>query len=700
MAMYLFKNSRFFSSIFLLSLACCSWSVLATPALFSFVGFNLALVLGLSVPLYCLLFFLRGMRKDNCAFSVLMTLTIVLLLYSCAMAIDFPSKAMLSRAGVLITVAVLWPLLTDSMATNNEKSQRFLHIAIGLIIVNTLCFNLILWLLPSIDIRLTWAINIGAVLLLSLAARLYQASCYWLFLPWFLSCLFAVSVLLALVNLIAMNWLVLFAVCCYLAAVVQGNWQVLTRINIIEQDSAGSTPTLTAEEVFSYTHDPTTNLPTQQQALKVFKGKMQQRQTKLAVIAFKPINFHQVNKVLGHHNSDILLLQLAYCLQKKVADNAQLLNLEQGTQVVRLARLQSLHFLVICDLSDTSHEYQIVIDALCKQLALSVPDAMSFKSFSLNFELAFGVAITSEHEDNLEEIFSYATDALLSAEANQDFLEYYDPRSALYTEQHLLAMEQLNQDVLQDKLEWYLQPQINLTNNQVVGFEVMAYWHKEANKEIEFNDFFDVAEHSGDIHLLTKKMIIKACTVLAKLAESDLEQTVAVNLLSHKLLEPDLVDFIEQQIRQFNIRPKSLIIEMTDEIMLSAGDRTQEMIAQLKGLGVGIAIDEFSGSYESLRYLRKMSIDQVKINCQLLKRNEESRAGKAIVNALINLVRAMQLPLVGVAVDSTTIGDIFVRMEGEVAQGKMICHGIAFDKFDTWLHEWFRQHPQPQITEK
>ena len=83
-----------------------------------------------------------------------------------------------------------------------------------------------------------------------------------------------------------------------------------------------------------------------------------------------------------------------------------------------------------------------------------------------------------------------------------------------------------------------------------------------------------------------------------------------------------------------------------------------------------------------------------------MKRNEESRAGKAIVNALINLVRAMQLPLVGVAVDSTTIGDIFVRMEGEVAQGKMICHGIAFDKFDTWLHEWFRQHPHPQITEK
>ncbi len=297
---------------------------------------------------------------------------------------------------------------------------------------------------------------------------------------------------------------------------------------------------------FNYTHDLTTNLPTAQHALKQFEQVLKTEQhSRMAVIVFKPINFRQVNTVLGHHNSDILLLQLAYCLQKKVADNPSLLSFDANPEPVRLARLQGLDFLVVFDLSTSKHEAKQVIDDLCQQLANAVPDAMSFKSFSLNFELAFGVAISGEHDNSVGEIVSHATDALLKAESKEQTIQYFDHSAVLYTEQQLALMEQLRQDIIAEDLCWYLQPQVNVEDNSLAGFELKVHWYNNDKKPLELLDFIELAEHSGEVYCLTKQMFTQAFEALFTLHNMGVYQRVSVSLSSKNLLEPDLVDFIE-----------------------------------------------------------------------------------------------------------------------------------------------------------
>jgi len=437
------------------------------------------------------------------------------------------------------------------------------------------------------------------------------------------------------------------------------------------------------EELFSYTHDLATNLPNAQYALKQFDQALKAtKNSQLAAIVFKPINFQQVNTILGHHNSDILLLQLAFCLKKNVEKNPDLLNFDSGSATVKLARLHGLDFLVVFDLSKTKHDTKIVIDNLCQQLAKAVPDAMSFKSFSLNFELAFGVAISGEHGNCADEIVSHATDALLKGAVSGQTIQHFDYSAVLYTEQQLRLMERLRQDILSEDLRWYLQPQININDNSIVGFELKVHWYASNEKPLELFDFIDLAEHSGEVYLLTKQMFQQAFKSLFSLHKLGVYQKVSVNLSSKNLLEPDLVDYIEQQMKNYNIAGKYLMIELNEQVMLSACQRAKNTIDQLKSLDITIAIDNFSGSYESLRYLRKIAIHQVKINCQELGNSEDNRADKAIINALITLTRSMKLPLIGTGIDKHETANSYVAMGGHLVQGNIINRGVVPDEIE------------------
>tara|TARA_R110001583_G_scaffold152343_1_gene304149 strand:- start:880 stop:2526 length:1647 start_codon:yes stop_codon:yes gene_type:complete len=452
---------------------------------------------------------------------------------------------------------------------------------------------------------------------------------------------------------------------------------------------------ITKEELFNYTHDLATSLPTAQHALKQFERALKKtNKASMAAVVFKPINFQQVNTVLGHHNSDILLLQLAFCLKKSVTDNKSLLSFDHIPEAVRLARLQGLDFLVVFDLTSTKHDAKSVLDNLCQHLAKAVPEAMSFKSFSLNFELAFGIAISGEHGNSVNEIVAHATDALLKGEANKQVIQYFDNSSVLYTEQQLLLMERLRQDILAENLSWYLQPQINVDDKSIVGFELKVHWHSKDAEPLELPDFIELAEHSGEVYLLTKQMIIQAFKTLFTLHKLDVKQPVSVSLSSKNLLEPDLVDFIEQQMKSYNISGKYLVIELSEQVMLSACQRAKNTIDQLKSLDVTIAITNFSGSYESLRYLRKMAIHQVKMNCQQLVTDEDNRADKAIINALITLARSMKLPLIGTHIDRNETVNSYIAMGGSLVQGRIIHQGFVLDELELWLKGWFTQHPE------
>lgn len=701
-------------------------------ARFSFIEYNLAFVLGLSLPVLLIAVLLNKKIAINWKFPALITASVLLLFYAMAHFSNQQISLSLTAATLYLALIYLWPMYNETEQDFTDPPSKFKRYSSLSLIIIALANLISIWFLPQIDAYLAWLLMASLILLIALIRIIklifqHKPQASRMLAQWLLTSFFAAAVFLWLNAQIGINTLIITCVLSYLATLINGCWLLVQQIySDLSFNQQSSIQKINNDELFLYTHDPATNLPTYQHALKQFELIFNHNKNpEYAAIVFQPINFTQVNSILGHHNSDVLLLQLAYCLQQKVAKNSELLSFEQGQQVIRLARLQGLRFLIIIDLSKNHHPDHAVIGALCKQLTAAVPTAVSFKSFSLNFELAFGIAICKDHSENVSEIISHAEDALLTAQKDNQSIHYFDICSVLYTEQQLAKMESLKQDIINDQLQWFIQPQIALNDKHIQGFELTTQWHYQANKGLQDNKFehkqlftrsshdkaqrikgqqtltltqlFTLAELSGDIHLLARKMITQAFELLSRLHKNKNHLNVAINLSSKYLLESNLIDFIVQQSQQYNVSAKFLILEFNEKIIFTENIKVKNIIDQLRAVEINIAINQFSGSYDSLRFLRKVMINQIKINCQQLNSPNTDSTEKAIINALINLARTMNIPLIGTGIDNKTIEKVFNSMGGELVQGNVINRELSPNDINAWLNAWYQQYPSAKL---
>ncbi len=689
-------SAIFFISSFLLFSSLLSFSAYADNGGFSFIEFNLAYVLGLCLPTLLVVLFANRVNAISIRTPILLMGVLLVLLFGMSYLIARNDSVVITLAAIILQLNCTWAAQLHTIKNNSKVASRSAWLlAMNLLLLFTFLITLWFGLLALSQAWIIFSVVQVALHVVSIAmSGLNSNNMSRRF--WLLTCnyiVYCVVVYIYLTQQLSMELLAAFVVASCTVSFASGCWQLISFVRVNEVDEKQLLPV--AENI---NLDPATNLPSYQFALNKFEhGLKKHTAAKYAVITFKPVNFQQVNSVLGHHNSDILLLQLAYCLQKSVEADESLFNFASHEQPVRVARLQGLHFLVIIDVAKHKHDDEIIIEELCKKLADAVPGPMSFKSFSLFFKLVFGVAFVGKDSSNVSEVIACAEDALLQADKQQKLVCFFAQELAIFNEQQLQKMEHLKQDILADKILWQVQPQIQMASKKLIAFELVVSWQHKHDETLTFNDIMHIAQQSGDAYLLCQQMVVQAFVYLKALHAAATLVPIAIKISKCCILEPDLVDYIEQQAEAHKIDCQYLLLEIEEDILLSETREAKASIDQLKSLGVKVAIDEFSGSYEALRYLRRMAVSEIKINCQSLAQVEAGSSDKAIINALINLTRKMELPLIGTNINNAEIEKMFLAMGGEYAQGKFYSMGITAQELPAWLNSWYQQYPQSRL---
>ncbi len=652
---------------------------------YNFIEVNIAFILGLSLPVVVMIAFLQPMLSVSWRYPALMALALLVQFFALIYLQQSQTLALLTAVSVFLALACLWLV---EQQKEQLKQQRFNWLVAGALS----SFLALTFGLHGYDIYPLWLGYVAVITVIACFAQ-YSASNQIdvrVLTTWGLTAGYGVSVYLWLNVQLELVVMLTLAVLSYLANVLTACWTIVQKLidkfaQIKLAITSNEPLVVKPEPVF----DPVTNLPSYQQGLAELNNVLRtQRDNRFVAIAFKPLNFEQVNKVLGHQNSDILLLQLAYNVQKSVSDNELLLNFSVPTAPVRICRLKGLDFLVVVNTSLSNHPSKIVVEDICQQLKKSVPQAVSFKSFSLNFQLAFGIALQTQDVCSGDVLLAQASDALSEAERSHQALCYFDQQTSLYTQQQLAKMEKLKQDVKGEKIRWLAHPQMSLEDETLSGIELAIDWCDNSGRAFSSQEFHQIAEYSGEIYQISRQLVQHAFKLLALMHGLGVEQKVAINLSSTALLEAELADFIEQQSAATGVAMSYLTVEVTEQVLLGAPFRARMVIDQLRVLGVNIAIDDFSGSYEALRYLRKASIEQVKIDCTQLDIGEGTQSEKPIVNALINVIRKMNIPLVATGINNQDIAKSYLLMGGSVAQGKAVQSGIDLSEMKNWLSAW------------
>jgi EAL domain-containing protein (putative c-di-GMP-specific phosphodiesterase class I) len=214
------------------------------------------------------------------------------------------------------------------------------------------------------------------------------------------------------------------------------------------------------------------------------------------------------------------------------------------------------------------------------------------------------------------------------------------------------------------------QPQISLLTGRTIGVEALIRWNDPERGIVEPASFIPVAEETRLILPLGEWVLRTACRQMQEWHERGAGPIrVAVNLSARQFLQHDLVDVVRGALQESNLSPSSLELEITETTAMQNADVSVEVMRALRGLGVGISIDDFGMGYSSLNYLKRFPITAVKIDRAFIHDLTTAEGDAAIVSAVIGMARSLRLRVVAEGVETAEQFAFLRTKECDEAQG-------------------------------
>ncbi|MEO3864133.1 putative bifunctional diguanylate cyclase/phosphodiesterase [Rheinheimera fenheensis] len=440
-------------------------------------------------------------------------------------------------------------------------------------------------------------------------------------------------------------------------------------------------------------HDDISGFPNkfflQQQLDELLKRAPQQQ---FSLLLIKISQFEQINQLLGHSNSNLILAQIAQRINQQLKDTPEALTFEFRQQLpIRLCHLGGVDFAVWLDSTEQQHLAEYVADNLEKH----VPEPMIVHGCAVEYQLHSGIANYPEHGTLLSELSERAYLALQHHSWLQGQSQVFNPRMLNYSSDKLTLMAELRQAIADNQLALYVQPQIDMKTRQVLAGEVFVRWRHPSRGLMTPSSFLALAEQTGVIYPLTQWVVREAVAMIATLEQAGLNSKIAVNISSKDLLQDELVDSLEFLFEKYKVKPALLMLEIKEGALADAPDKALATIQRLHRLGVELALDDFGTGLSSLAYLRRLPIQYVKVDCSFINDLHKSDMHSAITGAIIDMARNLDLGVIAEGIEEVEVEQKLLRMGCTRGQGFLYSRPFELSGFAVWLKQWQQQPKGP-----
>ncbi len=263
---------------------------------------------------------------------------------------------------------------------------------------------------------------------------------------------------------------------------------------------------------------------------------------------------------------------------------------------------------------------------------------------------------------------------------------FFDPEADLEGAARLRREQELRGAIERDEFVLHYQPIVRLATGEVVGVEPLARWSHPQRGLLAPETFIPLAEETGLIHQLGELLFRKSCAWLGRTDARCTDGSPLVlspNLSGRQFEEPELVSRIAAVIEAEGIRPDQLHFEVTE----TAIARAMERIAELKAIGVRVAVDDFGTGYSSLTYVRELDVDGIKIDMSFVHGMTEDPRDAAIVETVITLGQALGLDTLAEGIETDEQRRAVTEMGCEYGQGLLFSPPLPADEISTHLQE-------------
>jgi diguanylate cyclase (GGDEF)-like protein len=369
-------------------------------------------------------------------------------------------------------------------------------------------------------------------------------------------------------------------------------------------------------------------------------------------------HFKEINDSFGHAAGDELLRQLGPRLQSSLRD----------TDV--LVRVGGDELAVI--VMDTDSEYAT---AVAQRLMARLEEPFVLHAVSVRISASIGIASAPTDAADSIGLLRCADLAMYRAKVGPAAFEIYrhDIDDA---GNRLRLVEELREAVESGRFELHYQPQVDLHTGEITAVEALVRWPHPRLGMVPPLDFLPLAEEAGLMQSLTALVLEQAVTQCAAWHAAGQRLTVSVNVSATNLLDAGFGDTVTAVLARHHLPPSALILEITETTIIRDFDLCKLVIAQLRGLGLGVSIDDFGAGFTSLAYLGGLAVSELKLDRSFLTRlaTGDTDRNQALVRATIALGHKLGMRVVAEGIEDHAALDLLASLGCDLAQGYFISH--------------------------
>ena len=388
-----------------------------------------------------------------------------------------------------------------------------------------------------------------------------------------------------------------------------------------------------------------------------------------ALLLFDLDRFKEVNDTLGHHVGDRLLVLVGSRLTAAVRD------------VDTVARLGGDEFAVL--LPGTGSE---AAETTARRLLAELAVPITLEGLLVDVRASVGVAVAPQHGEDLDQLLQHADVAMYLAKEQGGGVEQYDVERDRNSTDRLVMVGELRRALTGDELEVHYQPKADLRTGRVDGVEALVRWRHPERGLVPPDEFVPLAESCGLVELLTARVLDAAVEQLAAWHAQDLPLSVAVNVSVRDLAGSLLVDRVTSSLRRHGVAACWLQLEVTEGSLFAESTGAATTLRQLDELGVALSLDDFGTGYSSLGHLRRLPVQELKIDRSFVQRLGDDPRDRAIVRSVVDLAEGLGMRVVAEGVEDLATWRALRDLGCDVAQGWYVCRPQPADVLTPWLH--------------
>ena len=386
-------------------------------------------------------------------------------------------------------------------------------------------------------------------------------------------------------------------------------------------------------------------------------------------------NFKHINDSYGHSVGDMLIKSVSQRLKENIREEDF------------LARISGDEFaILLLNIDEEETAAARIVRDISSKILDTLSTTFTLENKTINISSSIGIKLFPNEEKNAEEIIIHADTAMYRAkDLGKNQFIFFDKEIERGLKNLTVLENEIKQGLKNNEFVLYYQPKIHVKSGKICGAELLSRWNHPSKGLIYPDEYIQIASTLGLLSEFTF-LALEAAAHFLSVHKNEFLGTLAININSKELLQPEFEKKVIRLIASYDIDPKKLEFEITEEELIKNFSLTVVKIQSLQDFGLRFSIDDFGTGYSSITYLQKLPVNSLKIDKDFFK-NVKDYESKELIKTIINMAKIFDMNVIAEGIETKEQLDFIHTTQADSYQGFIFSQAIKEKEFIELLNK-------------